>query len=213
MRTPELIERLTDDLQPMPRHAALRMLLIGLSIGAVIALVALLSLLGARRDLATALFTEPFWMKGLFVIAVTAIALSLCLRLVRPEGKPGVLPTLLVLPFLTLATLALIELVRTPAGARTTVWLGISALKCPWLITSLAIPVFIGVCWGFRQLAPTRPRLAGFSAGLLAGGAAAVVYCIHCTESAASFVATWYTAGMLLPALIGTLIGPRVLRW
>jgi len=42
---------------------------------------------------------------------------------------------------------------------------------------------------------------------------AAVVYAVHCTESAAAFVATWYTFGMLLPALLGLLIGPRVLRW
>lgn len=70
-----------------------------------------------------------------------------------------------------------------------------------------------GILWAFRKFAPTRPRLAGFCSGGLAGTVAAVVYAVHCTESAAAFVATWYTFGMLLPALLGLLIGPRVLRW
>ena len=51
------------------------------------------------------------------------------------------------------------------------------------------------------------------SAGLLAGSAAAVVYALHCEETAPAFVATWYSAGMFLPALLGLIIGPRVLRW
>jgi hypothetical protein len=92
-------------------------------------------------------------------------------------------------------------------------WLGRSALVCPWLIGGLAIPAFVGIFSVLRQLAPTRLRLAGFSAGCLAGASAAVVYVMHCQEYAASFVATWYSAGILLPGLVGALIGPRLLRW
>jgi hypothetical protein len=33
---------------------------------------------------------------------------------------------------------------------------------------------------------------------------------IHCNETAAAFVVSWYTAGILLPGLVGALIGPRV---
>jgi hypothetical protein len=62
-------------------------------------------------------------------------------------------------------------------------------------------------------MAPTRQRLVGFSAGCLAGAAAAALHAIHCNETAAAFVVSWYTAGILLPALVGMLIGPRVLHW
>ncbi|MGH8188695.1 MAG: NrsF family protein, partial [Steroidobacteraceae bacterium] len=27
------------------------------------------------------------------------------------------------------------------------------------------------------------------------------------------FVATWYSAGILIPALLGLVVGPRALRW
>jgi hypothetical protein len=32
-------------------------------------------------------------------------------------------------------------------------------------------------------------------------------------ELAASFLGTWYVLGMLIPAVLGALIGPRLLRW
>jgi hypothetical protein len=30
---------------------------------------------------------------------------------------------------------------------------------------------------------------------------------------AAPFLGTWYVAGMLIPAVAGTLLGPQLLRW
>jgi len=48
---------------------------------------------------------------------------------------------------------------------------------------------------------------------LLAGSIGALIYALHCTEMAAPFLATWYVAGMLLPAAAGALLGPRLLRW
>jgi hypothetical protein len=64
-----------------------------------------------------------------------------------------------------------------------------------------------------KELAPTRLRLAGFSAGLLSGAVAAVVYCLHCPELGAPFVGFWYLLGMLIPASIGAFLGESFLRW
>ena len=74
-----------------------------------------------------------------------------------------------------------------------------------------ALPFLLGV--PFLVLGAIAQRLAGFSAGCLAGAAAAGLYAIHCNETAAAFVVSWYTAGILLPALAGVFIGPRVLHW
>lgn len=84
---------------------------------------------------------------------------------------------------------------------------------CPWLLLILAAPIFIGLLWSFRRLAPTRLRAAGAAAGFAAGAWAATLYCLHCPEVSAIFVLTWYTLGMLLAAGVGALLGPRVLRW
>jgi hypothetical protein len=62
-----------------------------------------------------------------------------------------------------------------------------------------------------------RPRGSEWRASVrdvwLAGAAAAALYALHCNENAAAFVVSWYTIGILLPGLVGTLIGPRVLHW
>jgi hypothetical protein len=213
MQTPDLIEQLATNLRPVSEHAALSRLALGVIAGAVIALSVVCLTLGPRGDLATAVLSVPFWRKTLFALSITGAALCLCVRLGRPDGALGVWPWILASPFLVLVVLALLEIRQTPPEDRVEVWLGKSAVACPWIIGALALPIFVGVLFAFRRLAPTRQRFAGFCAGCLAGGAATVVYVVHCPESAASFVATWYSAGILLPAMLGLLLGPRVLRW
>lgn len=64
-----------------------------------------------------------------------------------------------------------------------------------------------------RSLALTGLRLSESGAGLFAGATGAVAYCFHCPEPETPFIAFRYLPGMLIPALIGALIGPRLLRW
>jgi hypothetical protein len=77
----------------------------------------------------------------------------------------------------------------------------------------LAIPIFVGLLWSFRRLAPTRLRAAGAAAGLAAGAFSATIYCLHCPEVSAVFVLTWYSLGIVLASALGALVGPRLLRW
>ena len=211
MQTSELIDRLASDLRPTPQRARRR----GIAIfaGAVLALGVLWAFFGLRPDLASAILTPAFWMKWSFALLIATAAFILCARLARPEGKAGWWPIGLLLPIFGLGVSACVEMMATPYPERQMLWLGQSAMQCLWCIPLLAIPLLIAILWAFRFFAPTRLRLAGFSAGLLAGAAAAVMYTLHCEETGMAFVATWYSAGMLLPALLGWLIGPRVLRW
>ena len=64
-----------------------------------------------------------------------------------------------------------------------------------------------------KGLAPTRPALAGAASGLLAGALGALVYALHCPEMAAPFLGIWYLLGMLIPAVVGAMVGPLLLRW
>jgi hypothetical protein len=77
----------------------------------------------------------------------------------------------------------------------------------------LSAPVFAGVLWAMKGLAPTRLRLAGVAAGLLSGAVGALVYSLHCPELAAPFLGFWYLLGTLIPTAVGALLGPRLLRW
>jgi hypothetical protein len=211
MQTNDLIARLATDLRPVPPGAVLKRIGLGVSVGAVFALGALLMALGT--DLSDAIHTNAFWMKWGYGIAVSGIALWLCLRLARPERVSGALLLALAIPVLALTIGSIQELTTTSPEARMRTWLGSSAPVCPWIVGALSVPIFAGLLWAFRRFAPTRPRLAGFSAGALSGAVAVLLYSIHCPETAVSFVATWYTLGMLLPAVVGSLIGPRALRW
>jgi hypothetical protein len=213
MLTTDLIDRLAVDLRPTPQRAAWKSLVVALSVGLVVALGAAWVSFDLGKDFVSMLLTSSLWMKWAYALGMSAAAFSLCARLARPEGAPGALPFLLGVPFLVLGAIALIEVAGVPVDERRALWLGRTALMCPWIIGALAIPIFVAALWALRTLAPTRQRLAGFSAGCLAGAAAAGLYAIHCNETAAAFVVSWYTAGILLPGLVGVLIGPRVLRW
>nr|MCU0774133.1 DUF1109 domain-containing protein [Ideonella sp.] len=101
----------------------------------------------------------------------------------------------------------------TPSPERLPALLGHSWALCPWAVLGLSLPALAAMLWAMRGLAPTRPRLAGFAAGLLAGSAGAAGYSLGCTEESLAFVAVWYTAGMALTAGLGALLGPRLLRW
>jgi hypothetical protein len=211
MQTTDLIEHLATDLRPARPRA--RLLAVGTLIGAAVALGLLLLLLGLRSDLARAVFSAAFWMKWGLALATGAAAFLLCVRLARPESKPGSLPLLVLLPVFALAVGACIQLASVAHTEWWAMFLGDSAATCFWCIPVLAIPLLLGILWAFRFFAPTRLRLAGFSAGLLAGAVAAAIYALSCGEASAAFVATWYSVGMLSPALIGVIIGPRALRW
>jgi hypothetical protein len=100
-----------------------------------------------------------------------------------------------------------------PPAERYSYMVGHSAARCPWAILALSIPALAGLVWALRGLAPTRLRLAGVCAGLLAGTIGAAGYALSCSEESAAFVAVWYSLGIALCGLLGGALGSRLLRW
>lgn len=213
MQTDDLIAALAGDLPPTPRSAVARRLAVGLFGGGAIAFAVLMLWLGLRPDLLQALGGYPFWMKWAFTLSLALAGFGLALRLARPDGRAGGLVWAAVAPVGVLLALALLELARTPVEGRLALLLGSSAARCPWRILALAVPVYLGLLWAFRRLAPTRLVQAGFGAGLAAGAASATIYALYCQESAATFVVVWYSLGIVGAGVIGALTGPRLLRW
>ncbi len=213
MNTDQLIDRLTNDVAPVRRTAVGRRLAIGVIVGALVSCAIILVTIGTRPDLGLAMRGAAFWMKWAYTLSLSAIAIYATARLARPD--PGSLRGLwlIAIPVALLAAVGALELIRTPPGEWLAMWLGHSWKKCPWLVLGLAMPIFIGLLWSFRRLAPTRLRAAGAAAGLAAGAFAATVYCLHCPEVSAIFVLTWYSLGILAAAAFGALVGPRLLRW
>lgn len=212
MNTDDLIAQLATDVRPVARNAVWRRLALGIAAGGVISALCVL-FMGIRPDFGTAMHGFSFWMKWAYTASLAVAACFVTGRLARPGNLSLRVLWLTMIPVALLAVVGAFELVRTPPGEWLAMWLGDSWMQCPWRVLGLAMPIFVGLLWSFRRLAPTRLRAAGAAAGLAAGAFAAMVYCLHCPEVSAIFVLTWYSLGVLLATSFGALVGPRLLRW
>jgi hypothetical protein len=213
MNTEQLIQSLSAKVQPVPRRALRHRIGFGMAGGAIITLALVVSVLGIRPDLHQAMLGFSFWMKWIYTASLGIGSVLAVARLARPNPTSLRGLWLLAIPVLLLAGVGIVELASTPSGYWLTMWLGQSWMVCPWIVLTLAMPIFIGLLWSFRRLAPTQLRAAGAAAGLAAGAWAATIYCVHCPETSAIFVLTWYSLGILLAAGVGALVGPRLMRW
>lgn len=211
MKTDALIELLARGAGPAPRALAARRLgpavVVGLLASSGIAIAAF----GA---LPAAMFaTAVPWTKMAYASLMALAAGWWTAQLSRPAA-PIVQPRrMTVLVLLAMAGLGAASLATTPAQTRLDAVLGHSWLSCPWNVLALSIPALAAALWAVRGLAPTRPRAAGFAAGLLAGSVGAFGYALSCPEASPAFVALWYTLGIAFTAGLGAMLGPRVLRW
>lgn len=213
MNTDALIETLSRDLQPVSRHASLRRMLFGLAGGGLVTVLGVAVILGLRDDLGLAMRGYSFWMKWAYTISLGSVASIMVARLARPEPINMRRFWPIAIPFVLLVAVAFAEMAQVPPAEWLKMWLGHTWEKCPWLVLILSLPIFVGLFWALRRLAPTRLRAAGAAAGLAAGAWAATLYCLHCPEVSALFVLTWYSLGIGLAASLGACVGPRLLRW
>lgn len=211
MRTDDLIEALAADAGPAPGDAPARRLGLLAGLGAVVALVGVLVWLKARPDLMDVMRGGFFWLKAAYTGALGVAGYLAIERLARPTGSPrrGLILGGIVLGGFVLAGLIQFGVSADPM----TLLRGQSWTRCSLNILALGAPTTLLGLWVVRGLAPTRPVLAGFATGALAGGVAATVYGLHCAESSFVFVGVWYSLGVLACAALGAFVGRWALRW
>ncbi|EOA02069.1 hypothetical protein HFRIS_024425 [Herbaspirillum frisingense GSF30] len=213
MKTDELIAMMASGVAPVDRRLPLRQMVQALTLGAVLSLLLMLKIYGLRPDLGVMLEVPMFWIKLAFPSALAVGAMLVLRRLMRPGLRVGATWAGIALPSLAIWAGGALVLLSSPAAQRLPLLMGSTWRSCPFNIALLSVPLFIGIFWAVRGMAPTRLRLTGAVAGLLAGAVATMVYCLHCPEMEAPFWGLWYFLGMLVPALAGLLLGPRLLRW
>lgn len=213
MRTDDLIAALSDEPAPVSRLAMAGWIAAGLGVGIIGSMVLMMTTIGVRPDLGPAMASSAFWMKFFYTLALAGLGVWIVNRVGRPGANPTRPLLLLMLPLIAILALASAQLGAAGGAERRVLLMGRSANVCGLLIAFLSVPLFGGLFWAMRKMAPTRPRLGGAAAGLLAGSVAATLYAFHCPESAAPFVAVWYTSGILLTTAVGALLGGRFLRW
>jgi hypothetical protein len=212
MNTQELIESLGRDVRPVPRHSVERKIAFALILGIIGSIALIVATIGIRPDLSEAMGEADFWVKWIYTASLAIIAAGLTFRLARPEAATFA-RWWLAIPVVLIALIGIAELAAAPPSHWLAMWLGRTASKCPFLVFGLSIPILGCLLWSMRRLAPTRLAAAGAAAGLTAGAFAATVYCLHCPETSAVFVLTWYSLGIAFATGVGAFLGPRLLRW
>jgi hypothetical protein len=209
--TDDLIARLSADLKPV-RPMAMQRLLIGATLlSGIVAVIAMLTLLGMRPDMEAASATMMYWTKFGYTLALALLGLAATLVLARPDGRTR-WPWLAAIGLLAaLLVLAVVQLAR--ADDMMPLIMGSSILRALTYIPVLSLPVLLGALLALRRLAPRSPTIAGFAAGIMAGGTGAWIYTFACDETGMMFLALWYTLGIVIVGVIGALLGRWLLRW
>ncbi|MEK7346855.1 MAG: DUF1109 domain-containing protein [Pseudomonadota bacterium] len=212
MKTQDLIGLLASD--PLPTHKPVRQQLAQpLAWAAAVCGLLVVLVFGinpALSDMARhpAFITKMLWLASLMIFSALGL-----LRLARPGLNAGHTFWGLSLSMLAMTSLGLVQSLQATPGTRADLWLGASWQACSLSILGLSLPVLGALLWALRQLAPTRPALAGAAAGWMAASVAASLYSLHCTETTFTFFTAWYGGGMLLVSLLGAALGARCLRW
>lgn len=211
MKTDSLIHLLARGAGAAPRAVAARRLAPAALAGTLISGALALAMFG---PLPMAMYASAVpWMKMGYAAALALVAGWLTAKLARPVARLGTARRAVISVIAAMGLLGATSLLLTPPGERMEALLGHSWFACPWNVLALSLPALGGAMWAVRGLAPTRPRAAGFAAGLLSGAMGAFGYALSCPEASPAFVAVWYTVGILLTASLGALVGPRLLRW
>ncbi|PUE29560.1 hypothetical protein B9Z35_10235 [Limnohabitans sp. Jir61] len=213
MKTNDLIAMLATEASATPTASPLRRCAQATAAGAAISLALVLTLWGLNPELNALAHTQAFWVKVVWLVLTCTFAAPVVMHLARPGVAAGRGVWGIAAALAGMALLALMQVATVDADTGMQLMLGHSWQECSASIAALSVPLLAALLWMLRDMAPTRPALAGASAGLMAGTLASLVYSLHCTETAYAFVAVWYVAGIAVMAGIGALMGLRLLRW
>ena len=213
MNTDDFISLLASGVTPVDRRTLAKRFSGAVLAGLLGATLLVIAIMGVRPDLGQVMATPIFWAKIAFPLCLMIGTLSMVMRLARPgiASGPGK-----ILIFAAVASVwggSIYVLLVAPPDDRIAIIFGETWQVCALNITLLSIPGFIAMFWALRGLAPTNLTLSGACGGLLAGSMATIAYSLGCPEMQIPFWGVWYLLGMLVPTVLGALLGRRWLRW
>ena len=213
MKTDDLVSLLAAGVEPIDARQTTRRYVLAITGGMLGALAITAGVLRLNPKLSHEVIEPMFWVREAYCAALGVLGFLAVTRLARPGIRLGVVPAGIAAVVIAMWTCAALILLMAPAQNRAHLLLGATAAVCPFLITLVAAPLFVAFVWVLRGLAPTQLRSAGAAGGFAAGSFGALAYSLHCPELTAPFIGVWYLLGMLIPTVIGALLGPRLIRW
>ncbi|MDZ4776865.1 MAG: DUF1109 domain-containing protein [Alphaproteobacteria bacterium] len=210
MKTNDLIDALARNSEA-PKTRVWPRLAFALIVGLLIAVGLVLTFFGMRPDIGAA--RMMVMMKAGFAALGAGVVLPLLLQLAKPGRGPGWRLAAIGGFALLCAGVVAVALMGGDPSTRFEAWMGGAFPWCIVLIPVLATPTAALLGWLVRDLAPTRLAMTGAALGAVSGGVGAMAYAMYCPTDSAAFVATWYAVAIALCAVIGAVVGARLLRW
>lgn len=213
MRTDDLINMLGTNVEPVADSKRRVALLAALGIGAAAALCLVFVMFGAPGEAFGGDFLGLTVLTLAFTLGLTIAGARFLSMAARPgkAGRGALAAITLLLLSLILTGIVILSLAQ-PSGWSAMIF-GPQWAACLMCIPLAAAVPFLSLVWYLRNEAPTRLRLTGAVAGLVAGAIGATAFALHHPGGSLPFVALWFGGPLLLCALIGAVLGPRLLRW
>ena len=152
-------------------------------------------------------------MKFAYTVSLAVAATFLTIRLARPVANRRAPSVCVGLVLLAMLAYGAYHLAITPEEAKGQAFFGQTSLLCPWLVLLVSLPGLFVLQIALRTFGSVRLSQAGFACGLLAGAIGATAYALACPEDSPTFVAVWYTLGIVLTSAVGAISGRWLLRW
>lgn len=213
MKTDDWVSLLATGVEPIDSTRMVRRYALAITGGMLGALAITGGILHFNRTLSQEVLEPAFWVREAYCASLASLGFVAVTRLARPGIRVGAVPAGMGAVVVAMWIFAALILLMAPARDRAHLLLGTTAAVCPLLIALVAAPFLVAFLWVLRGLAPTNLRSAGAAGGFAAGAFGALMYSLHCPELAAPFVGIWYLLGMLIPTVIGAVLGSRLMRW
>jgi len=213
MKTNELVELLSFQVEPVKATHLRRTLWLSLAVGIGVTVCLMLALFGVPAYAFGAADLRIQAISFLFTLSLVAIGAHFLVTVARP-GEPGRKALLLMgLVFLVLLSAGLIALTLSPRAAWHAMLFSPQWSMCLICIPLFALAPFAALIWALRRAAPTHPALTGATAGMIAAASGAAIFSCCIPGSSLPFVTVWYGGVILFCALAGAAVSPWLLRW
>jgi hypothetical protein len=115
--------------------------------------------------------------------------------------------------FLAILSAGIVALILAHPAAWGGMVFGPQWAACLICIPLFAIAPFASLIWALRKEAPTNLTWTGAVTGLVAGALSAAAFAFHHPGGSIPFIVLWYGGPIVACALLGAILGPRLLRW
>ncbi len=213
MKTESLVDRLSEDLQPVRRRSIVRDALLLLLL-AVVEIVAFVGMGFMRPDMPTAMEAPSFWWKLSSMGLIAVLGAGVAIMSIDPVRSPRrglrwILACIVAIFasgwLIDAAGNGVADLVRRLDWAQ--------GLHCVWKMVALSIPPAIALGVLMRRGAPTDRAGTALAAGLSSAGWGAFVFVLACPSDDPLYIAVWYTVGCSIVTIVGRAVLFRLSRW